>query len=60
MSCVDSERNGQFILPIYHLCSTCAALGMQFGGKTTVISLCGTIIIIPGDITLVRLAILTR
>jgi hypothetical protein len=55
MSCVDSERNGQFILPIYHLCSTCAGWGMQFGGKTAVILLCGTIVIIPGDITLVRL-----
>jgi len=28
---------------------------MQFGGKTTVILLCRTIVIIPGDITLVRL-----
>jgi len=32
MSSGDSETNGQFIRSIYHLCSTCAAWGMQFGG----------------------------
>jgi hypothetical protein len=60
MSRVDSERNGQVILPIYHLFSTRAAWGMQFGGKTTVILLCGTIFIIPGDVALVQLAGLTH